>query len=113
MDTHESLDDASPANLLISRRSAIGRAVAVAASVAVAGGSAVARGQTKPTPQLLHRYEDYAWLRGFSVVPSWGARVEEAWWAYDGARFRDEVALARAVHANCIRLWIEFTAWMA
>ena len=24
-----------------------------------------------------------------------------------------EVALARQVHANCIRLWIEFTAWMA
>ena len=25
----------------------------------------------------------------------------------------EEVALARQVHANCIRLWIEFTAWMA
>ena len=45
--------------------------------------------------------------------PSWGARIEEAWWNYDGARFREEVALAKSVHANCIRLWIEFTAWMA
>ena len=26
---------------------------------------------------------------------------------------REEVALATRVHANCIRLWIEFTAWMA
>jgi len=26
---------------------------------------------------------------------------------------REEVALASEVHANCIRLWIEFTAWMA
>jgi hypothetical protein len=26
---------------------------------------------------------------------------------------REEVALARRVHANCIRLWIEFSAWMA
>jgi len=25
---------------------------------------------------------------------------------------RKEVALARQVHANCIRLWIEFTAWL-
>ena len=65
---------------------------------------------TKPT---LHSYDSYAWLRGFSVVPSWGARIEEAWWYYDGARMREEVALARQVHANCIRLWIEFSAWMA
>jgi hypothetical protein len=64
-------------------------------------------------PARLHVYPNYAWLRGFSVVPSWGARIEEAWWRYDGARFREEVALANLVHANCIRLWIEFTAWMA
>ncbi len=64
-------------------------------------------------PAGLHRYDNYGWLRGFSVVPSWGARIEEAWWFYDGGRFREEVALARTVHANCIRLWIEFTAWMA
>jgi hypothetical protein len=61
----------------------------------------------------MHVYPDYAWLRGFSVVPSWGARIEEAWWRYDSARFREEVSLAKKVHANCIRLWIEFTAWMA
>jgi len=61
----------------------------------------------------MHRYPDYGWLRGFSVVPSWGARIEEAWWRYDAARFREEVALARTVHANCLRVWIEFTAWMA
>ena len=65
---------------------------------------------TKPT---LHRYDNYAWLRGFSVVPSWGVRIEEAWWYYDGGRMREEAALARQVHANCIRLWIEFSAWMA
>ena len=64
----------------------------------------------KPT---LHVYPDYGWLRGFNVVPSWGARIEEAWWLYDGVRMRDEVALARQVHANCIRLWIEFSGWMA
>lgn len=61
----------------------------------------------------MHRYADYGWLRGFSVVPSWGARIEEAWWRYDGAKFREEIALATRVHANCLRLWIEFTAWMA
>jgi len=68
--------------------------------------TAPARGE--PT---LHAYRDYGWLRGFNVVPSWGARVEDAWWFYDGRKMRDEVALARQVHANCIRLWIEFTAW--
>ncbi|MBI2300967.1 MAG: cellulase family glycosylhydrolase [Armatimonadetes bacterium] len=40
-------------------------------------------------------------------------RIEEAWWSYHPDRFREEVALARIVHANCIRLWIAFTAWMA
>ena len=55
----------------------------------------------KPT---LHVYESYGWLRGFSVVPSWSARIEEAWWSYDGARMREEVSLARQVHANCIWL---------
>ena len=73
--------------------------------------TSAASAQTQ-TPKL-HQYKDYGWLRGFSVVPSWGARIEEAWWLYDGARFREEVGLARQVHANCIRLWIEFTAWMA
>ena len=62
---------------------------------------------------MMHNYTEYGWLRGFNVVPSWGARIEQAWWAYDPARLREEVALARDVHANCIRLWIEFTAWMA
>jgi len=61
----------------------------------------------------MHNYDSYGWLRGFTVVPSWGARIEEAWWRYDGAHFREEVALARTVHANCLRVWIEFTAWMA
>jgi hypothetical protein len=58
-------------------------------------------------------YPDYGWLRGFSLVPSWGARIEEAWWSYNSERLREEVTLARQVHANCLRLWIEFTAWMA
>lgn len=62
---------------------------------------------------MLHRYDDYRWLRGFNVIPSWGARIEQAWWLYEGARFREEVELATHAHANCIRLWIEFAAWMA
>jgi len=65
-----------------------------------------------PRPTL-HCYDNYGWLRGFNVVPSWGARIEQAWWDYDPRRFRAEIQLARQVHANCIRLWIEFTAWMA
>ena len=66
--------------------------------------------QTQPSMNV---YNDYGWLRGFSMVPSWGARIEEAWWFYDSKRMREEVALARKVHANCIRLWIDFTAWNA
>jgi hypothetical protein len=78
-------------------------------------GAAASRGtfsasaaESKPT---LHVYPDYGWLRGFGIVPSWGANIVEAWQLYDGARFREEVALARQVHANCIRLWIEYAAW--
>jgi hypothetical protein len=62
---------------------------------------------------MIHRYNDYRWLRGFNMIPSWGARIEQAWWDYDGDRFRAEAALSIQANANCIRLWIEFTAWMA
>ncbi|MBI2301695.1 MAG: hypothetical protein HYU66_22565 [Armatimonadetes bacterium] len=83
----------------------------------LAAGAALALSRSRaacdPPRHPMHQYPDYAWLRGFSVVPSWGARIEEAWWSYHPDRFREEVALARIVHANCIRLWIEFTAWMA
>jgi endo-1,4-beta-mannosidase len=62
----------------------------------------------KPT---LHVYPDYSRLRGFNIIPSWAARIEDAWWFYDGAKMRKEVALARQINVNCIRLWIEFSAW--
>ena len=55
----------------------------------------------------MHHYTDYRWLRGFNIIPSWGARIEQAWWEYDPSRFREEAALATQTHANCIRLWIE------
>jgi len=61
----------------------------------------------------LHVYENYGWLRGFNVIPSWAARIEQAWWDYRSDRFREEITLATQVHANCIRLWVELTAWMA
>lgn len=33
----------------------------------------------EPANVKLHHYQDYAWLRGFNIVPSWGARIEQAW----------------------------------
>jgi len=106
--THHPRGDLPQAGGAVSRRAVLKAGVSTAAAL-VARRSALGG----ETPAALHRYGDYGWLRGFSVVPSWGARIEEAWWSYDGAQFREEVALARTVHANCIRLWIEFTAWMA
>jgi hypothetical protein len=94
----------------ISRRDAMRMGAATVAAFVV--GPASAKTPTAPKPTI-HAYDSYPWLRGFSVVPSWGARIEEAWWQYHPDRMREEVALARQVHANCIRLWIEFTAWMA
>jgi hypothetical protein len=94
------------------RRRAL-KTTAAAALATVCQGKAAEPAPSGPAKPALHVYESYAWLRGFSVVPSWGARIEEAWWSYDGGRMREEVALAKLVHANCIRLWIEFTAWMA
>jgi hypothetical protein len=84
----------------------------IAAARRLVASDSKSQGDAAKLPRI-HVYPNYAWLRGFTVVPSWGARIEEAWWSYDGARFREEVALAKSVHANCIRLWIEFTAWMA
>ncbi len=96
----------------ISRREALKTCAAIIAGAGLSANvsRAAAVAPAKPT---LHVYDSYGWLRGFSVVPSWGARIEEAWWNYDGARMREEIAPARLMHANCIRLWIEFTAWMA
>ncbi len=93
---------------LVSRRTFLAAGLGAAASATLSRGA-----EATAAPSALHRYQDYGWLRGFSVVPSWGARIEDAWWFYNGDRFREEVGLARSVHANCIRLWIEFTAWMA
>ncbi len=102
----------------VSRRKAIQMAVvgATAACSSLNGPSPAAEEPTgapmwpKPT---LHNYDSYGWLRGFNVVPSWAARIEQAWLLYHPQRFRDEIGLARQVHANCIRLWIDFSAWMA
>lgn len=98
------------------------RRQAITAFAAAIGGQSipclVARGAEEPTAApatarpTLHAYDDYGWLRGFGIVPSWAARIEDAWWFYDGSRMREEVALTKQVHANCIRLWIEFTAWI-
>jgi hypothetical protein len=67
--------------------------------------------RSRPAPTL-NVFADYGWLRGFSVVPSWSARIETAWTKYDGKRMREEIAPAKLFHANCIRLWIEYTAWI-
>jgi hypothetical protein len=61
----------------------------------------------------MHNYLDYGWMRGFNLVPSWGARVEEAWWKYNPDAFRKELEPLTQAHANTIRLWIEFTPWLA
>lgn len=62
----------------------------------------------KPT---LHVYPDYGWLRGFNYIMPWGARIEDTWWFYDGTKMREDMALARSVHANAIRLWIDYSVW--
>jgi len=49
----------------------------------------------------MHHYTDYRWLRGSNIIPSWGARIEQAWWDYDPGRFHEEAALATQAHANC------------
>jgi len=91
-------------------RLAGGSIVAGVVGKAIAAAAAPQQPEARPT---MHAYDNYSWLRGLNCIPSWGARIEEAWWAYDPARFREEVALARRIHSNCIRLWIEYTAWMA
>jgi hypothetical protein len=95
----------------ISRRGAL--RIGVAALATCTAQSATPAEMPMQGKPILHAYDNYGWLRGFSVVPSWGARIEEAWWLYHPDRMREEVGLARQVHANCIRLWIEFAAWMA
>ena len=102
----------------LTRREALKAAAVTALGIGLAGRLAAQNTNVaKPVPApafpkpTLHVYPDYGWLRGLGLVPSWAARIEDAWWFYDGAKMREEVALARQIHANCIRLWIEFTAW--
>lgn len=108
--TSNRLPSSASSSLGISRRQALSIAGAAGIGLLLQTRRVEAASSTGPT---MHVYDNYGWLRGFSLVPSWGARIEEAWWYYDGARMREEVALARTVHANCLRLWIEFSAWMA
>jgi len=98
------------ATILITRRYAL--QTLAAAGIGAALTPYLAAQTAIPAKPTLHVYPDYGWLRGFSIIPSWAARIEDAWWFYDGARMRKEVALAKQVHANCIRLWIEYTAWI-
>ena len=102
------MSDLFPRSSPLDRRSFL-RGLGVAAALPIFRG-AFAHGAERVRPTL-HAYTDYGWLRGFGIVPSWAANIVEAWQLYDGARFREEVALARQVHANCIRLWIEYAAW--
>jgi hypothetical protein len=98
----------------ISRRDALkAGAAVVSAAVAVAALAKAAVAAVEPAAGRIHAYKDYGWLRGLNCIPSWGARIEEAWWSYDADRFRQEMALAKQIHSNCIRLWIEYSAWMA
>src|SRR5258708_5514650 len=90
--------------LLLNRRDALKLGLA-----AFAGAALSSSAQAAATPTI-HAYRDYGWLRGLGMVPSWGAKIEDAWWFYDGAKMREEVALAKQIHVNCIRLWIEFSA---
>jgi len=102
----------------ISRRKALKTATIAALGTGLAGRLAAQDNNalnpisdsTFPKPTL-NVYPDYGWLRGLGMVPSWSARIEDAWWFYDGAKMRKEVALARQINVNCIRLWIEFSAW--
>lgn len=102
-------DSTFPNSPQLSRRGALKR---LAATALATGLSPLSEAQSPALPKpSLHVYPDYGWLRGFNCIPSWGARIEDAWWLYDGVKMRQEMALARSVHANSIRLWIEFTAW--
>jgi len=110
---------------LLTRRHALQGLVAAASVTGLATSAAAQQASATPPPKpalpdmprpefprpTLHVYDTYGWLRGFNCIPSWAARIEDAWWFYDAAKMREEMALARSVHANAICLWIEFTAW--
>ncbi|MBN2296865.1 MAG: cellulase family glycosylhydrolase [Pirellulales bacterium] len=109
--------DAFCCNQLSRRRAiqmAVSGAAALYASLSVKSQAAESSPETSTLPKpTMHNYDNYGWLRGFNVVPSWAARIEQAWLLYNPQHFRDEIGLAQQVHANCIRLWIEFSAWMS
>ncbi|NLG41664.1 MAG: hypothetical protein GX547_00310 [Phycisphaerae bacterium] len=67
----------------ITRRETLKLGAAAVLGAAMGSASAMAVDGALGGPSI-HVYSDYGWLRGFSVVPSWGARIEQAWWDYDG-----------------------------
>jgi hypothetical protein len=65
---------------LVPQRFSRRRVLALAGAAGVGWMARGALGQAAPeTKPSLHAYTNYGWLRGFSIVPSWGARIEEAW----------------------------------
>lgn len=89
----------------------VGRRAALRTLLTTTAATLAAPSLLRANTSRLHAYDEYGWLRGFSIVPSWGARLEDAWLGYEPARMREELEPAKKLHANCIRLWIEFTAW--
>ena len=101
------------------------RTIAVLAAVFGGASAAPVLAQTSTTPKpalpvtpkpsfpkpTLHVYPDYGWLRGFNYLMPWVARIEDTWWFYDGRKIREDMALACSVHANAIRLWIDYSVW--
>jgi len=97
----------------LSRRQALKQGMAGTLALALTPGAlGNPTGPQQRSPRL-HDYNDYAWLRGFNIIPFWANRIDQAWWEYHPDRFRAEIDLARQVHGNCIRLWIEYSAWRA
>jgi len=95
---------------IVTRRHAL-KAVTTAVAAMAVGLDRLEAAEPVATKPTLHVYPDYGWLRGFNYIAPWGARIEDMWWFYDSKKMREDMALARSVHANSIRLWIEFTAW--
>ena len=80
----------TPSNVM-TRRHALQTITGTALGAGLAGRLAAQDpNAAKPTPvpapafpkPTLHVYDSYGWLRGFGMVPSWAARIEDAWCLY-------------------------------
>ena len=96
----------NPGNFPLSSRRSFLQSIAAATAAAMLSPSNV-----RAAVQTGSSNADFGWVRGINYYSSWTRSLPDLWTDYDPARVRFELSLARALNANCVRVWLGTDPW--